>query len=216
MKGMVWEGKNSIVTLESDYPREVFGAPKYYCWYLKRFGTPKLLFVFGSLDELVTEAKRWAHNPRVWKLIKEDVYEFMKWRYGREVTIKPSVEATIEEALSELEEMGYRAERYSPYKKYEAGAILPDGRIVEIDGDDHTILDSLPNKITYRFIKDNLYFRLPLHPTTIQIETAIRISPPRFTFVAIDVVDGFDLIKSITKEYVTGTKIDLRKLFYSI
>lgn len=207
---MDWEGENSIVE------KYLEGLPK-YCWYLKFRGTKRPLFSFSSLDELVTEAKRWAHNPRVWELIKDDVYKFMEYEFGKKIEIKPKV-STIEKVLLELEEIGYKAEFFSYGKIYEGGAILPDGRIIEIDGDDHTILDALPNTVTYRFIdkRNDLYFRFPVNPTKIQIEVCIMISPQRFKFVAIDIVSGFDLIKSFTKEFAIGTKTDLRKVLYEI
>ena len=218
MKQSAFEGKNSIVTLESDYPSYVFAQKKYYVWWLKKNSRLKPLFSWSNEEEFFEEARRWVDNERIWNLIKEDIIDFAKWRYGKVPIFEKERPFGLREALKELEEYGYNAEEYSPYKIYESGAILQDGRIVEIDGDDHSILKHLPNRLTYRFVEHrrNLYFRVPTNYTNIQLETAIRISPERFNYVAIDILDrNGELIKSCDKEFILGTKTNLLRMFYT-
>lgn len=62
-----------LITLESDYPKEVFGAPKEYVMYLK-FGNK--VFCLGSgrtIDDLKANVFRWLKN----ECFKNNVGDFV-------------------------------------------------------------------------------------------------------------------------------------------
>ena len=114
---------------------------------------------------------------------------------------------------------GYKAKIYSPNMQYKSGAILPDGKIIEIGTDDHSILRGLPNKLTYRFVnnKRDLYFRIPITYTEEQINTAIKISPDYFEYIVVDILDEKEnIINSFDKEFKIGRKVNLRKFFEEV
>jgi len=89
LKNVIWSGVNSVVTLESTYLEEVFGAPKYYHWYLKRDDEYKLLFSWKQntidksreYEEFKSEYERWKENEKVWDLIKDDIKRFIWDKY---------------------------------------------------------------------------------------------------------------------------------------
>jgi len=126
---------------------------------------------------------------------------------------KPKKPALTDVLKTFEEETGYKAQRFSPEIAYKSGAILKDRKIVEIGEDDHSILTPLPDKITYRFVGDDIYLRIPQNATKGQIETAIKVCPDRFKFVGIDILDETGKrVKSLEREFAIGNKSALRKV----
>jgi len=54
------------ITLESDYPHYVFGAPKQYVMYIAYKGKKKVLAAGNTINELAQEVYRWRENKCFW------------------------------------------------------------------------------------------------------------------------------------------------------
>jgi len=78
MKYRIW------ITLESDYPREVFGAPKYYALYCDWDGVNQC-FGSGTREQLKEAILRFKANKCFWNNLGRHAYRvFLEWNESME------------------------------------------------------------------------------------------------------------------------------------
>ena len=72
----IFSGKNMDIFIESDYPTECFGAPKYYVAYLTIDGDIRALEANDTEQELLIQLHRWKENGFLYRLIKDDIERY--------------------------------------------------------------------------------------------------------------------------------------------
>jgi len=77
----IFNGDNMDIYIESDYPVECFGAPTYYTAYLNYKDKEIALGGREDINEFINELYRWKDNPAVYRLIKDDIEQFIKMDY---------------------------------------------------------------------------------------------------------------------------------------
>jgi len=68
-----------IITIESDYPRYVFGRPKYYGAYIEKDGRKRRLGGGDTIEELKEAVKRWYANKKFSKYYERELSEIIAW-----------------------------------------------------------------------------------------------------------------------------------------